>query len=147
MIHGRDHFLVEVGKMVGLTIRELHPPEAAAGLAGSVRVLSWFDSLRQSISGGIGFLALLVVNAVVGFWEEHQAGNTIAALKKHLALMARVERDGLHRFVVDLGSTNGTYLNTERLIPLQPYRVHHNTRMILGSLHMVITFGCPPPTA
>lgn len=34
---------------------------ALAGLAGSVRVLSWFDSLRQSISGGIGFLALLVV--------------------------------------------------------------------------------------
>jgi ABC-type uncharacterized transport system permease subunit len=32
-----------------------------AGLAGAVRVLSWFDSLRQSISGGIGFLALLVV--------------------------------------------------------------------------------------
>ena len=34
---------------------------ALAGLAGSIRVLSWFDSLRQSISGGIGFLALLVV--------------------------------------------------------------------------------------
>ncbi len=34
---------------------------ALAGLAGAVRVLSWFDSLRQSISGGIGFLALLVV--------------------------------------------------------------------------------------
>lgn len=34
---------------------------ALAGLAGAIRVLSWFDSLRQSISGGIGFLALLVV--------------------------------------------------------------------------------------
>jgi simple sugar transport system permease protein len=34
---------------------------ALAGLGGGVRVLSWFDSLRQSISGGIGFLALLVV--------------------------------------------------------------------------------------
>lgn len=34
---------------------------ALAGLAGGIRVLSWFDSLRQSISGGIGFLALLVV--------------------------------------------------------------------------------------
>lgn len=32
-----------------------------AGLGGGIRVLSWFDSLRQSISGGIGFLALLVV--------------------------------------------------------------------------------------
>lgn len=34
---------------------------ALAGLAGAVRVTSWFDSLRQSISGGIGYLALLVV--------------------------------------------------------------------------------------
>jgi ABC-type uncharacterized transport system permease subunit len=34
---------------------------ALAGLAGSVRVASWFDSLRQSISGSIGFLAILIV--------------------------------------------------------------------------------------
>ncbi len=34
---------------------------ALAGLGGAIRTLSWFDSLRQSISGGIGFLALLVV--------------------------------------------------------------------------------------
>jgi H+-transporting ATPase len=40
-------------------------------------------------------LVLLLVNAVVGFWEEYQAGNTIAALKETLALKARVKRDGL----------------------------------------------------
>jgi H+-transporting ATPase len=39
-------------------------------------------------------LALLVVNAIVGFWEEYQAGNTIAALKQRLALQARVKRNG-----------------------------------------------------
>ncbi len=37
---------------------------------------------------------LLVMNAIVGFWEEFQAGNAIAALKKNLALNARVKRDG-----------------------------------------------------
>jgi H+-transporting ATPase len=39
-------------------------------------------------------LTLLVVNAIVGFWEEYQAGNAIAALKEKLALKARVKRDG-----------------------------------------------------
>jgi H+-transporting ATPase len=39
-------------------------------------------------------LALLVVNAVVGFREEYQADSTIAALKKNLALKAKVKRDG-----------------------------------------------------
>ena len=34
---------------------------ALAGLGGAIRVTSWFDSLRQSISGGIGYLSLLVV--------------------------------------------------------------------------------------
>src|SRR5271168_2463897 len=39
-------------------------------------------------------LLLLLSNAVVGFWEEHQAGNAIAALKARLAINARVKRDG-----------------------------------------------------
>jgi H+-transporting ATPase len=59
--------------------------EAAAVLSAIVR--HWADF-------GI-ILALLVANAVVGFWEEHQAGNTIAALKKKLAPTAKVKRDGV----------------------------------------------------
>jgi H+-transporting ATPase len=39
-------------------------------------------------------LVLLVANAAVGFWEEYQAGNAIAALKAKLAIRARVRRDG-----------------------------------------------------
>jgi H+-transporting ATPase len=39
-------------------------------------------------------LLLLCSNAVVGFWEEHQAGNAIAALKARLATLAKVKRDG-----------------------------------------------------
>ncbi len=39
-------------------------------------------------------LVLLLANAVVGFWEENQAGNAIAALKARLALTARVKRGG-----------------------------------------------------
>jgi H+-transporting ATPase len=39
-------------------------------------------------------LLLLCSNAVVGFWEEHQAGDAIAALRSKLAVKARVRRDG-----------------------------------------------------
>ena len=39
-------------------------------------------------------LLLLLANAMAGFWEEHQAGNAIAALKAKLAIKARVKRDG-----------------------------------------------------
>lgn len=44
-------------------------------------------------------LILLFANALVGFWEEFQAGNAIAALKATLAVKARVRRDGKWTFV------------------------------------------------
>jgi H+-transporting ATPase len=37
---------------------------------------------------------LLAANAAIGFWEEHQADNTIAALRAKLAGTARVKRAG-----------------------------------------------------
>lgn len=39
-------------------------------------------------------LVMLVFNAVIGFWQEHQASNALAALKSNLALDARCLRDG-----------------------------------------------------
>jgi H+-transporting ATPase len=39
-------------------------------------------------------VVLLLFNAVVGFWQEHQAADAVEALKKQLALKARVKRDG-----------------------------------------------------
>ncbi|MCW3141051.1 MAG: HAD-IC family P-type ATPase [Methanophagales archaeon] len=43
--------------------------------------------------------ALLLVNAVVGFWHEHKAENAIELLKKRLSLNAKVLRDGTWQVV------------------------------------------------
>jgi H+-transporting ATPase len=58
--------------------------EVAAGLSAVVQ--HWVDLIIIAV--------LLVFNAVVGFWQEYQAANAVEALKKQLALRARVKRDG-----------------------------------------------------
>jgi len=58
--------------------------EGAVILSGVVR--HWLDFFI--------ILFLLFSNAVVAFWEEHQAGNEIAALKAKLAIKAKALRDG-----------------------------------------------------
>ena len=57
--------------------------EAAVILSGVLR--HWPDFII--------ILVLLLANAGIGFWEEHQAGKAIAALKAELAIKARVLRD------------------------------------------------------
>jgi H+-transporting ATPase len=39
-------------------------------------------------------ITLLIFNALVGFWQEYQAGNAVEALKKKLALTSHALRDG-----------------------------------------------------
>ena len=58
--------------------------EAAAVLSAAVG--HWVDLTIISV--------LLLFNAAVGFWQEHQAANAVDALKKQLAIKARVKRDG-----------------------------------------------------
>ncbi|MCF8145531.1 MAG: plasma-membrane proton-efflux P-type ATPase [Deltaproteobacteria bacterium] len=58
--------------------------EAAATL--SVIVRHWTDSII--------IFVMLCFNALVGYWQEHQAANALEALKEQLALKARVKRGG-----------------------------------------------------
>ena len=47
-----------------------------------------------------------------------------------------------HQLIVtDLGSTNGSYLNGAVLLPHQPTIVRHGDRLILGTLHLMISFS------
>jgi H+-transporting ATPase len=63
--------------------------------------IPWMIEIAVILSGVVRhwpdffiILVLLFSNAIVAFWEEHQAGNAIAALKAQLAIKARVKRDG-----------------------------------------------------
>jgi H+-transporting ATPase len=58
--------------------------EAAAILSAVIH--HWEDFIIISV--------LLLLNAVVGFWQEHKADNAIELLKSRLALKAKVRRDG-----------------------------------------------------
>ena len=64
--------------------------EVAVVLSGVVR--HWPDFFI--------ILVLLLANAVVGFWEERQAGNAVEALKARLAVKARVKREAIGRPVL-----------------------------------------------
>jgi Ca2+-transporting ATPase len=57
---------------------------AAAGLAGAI----------GDVKDAVVILAVVLINALLGFWQEHRAEATLAALKNMLTPLARVRRDG-----------------------------------------------------
>jgi pSer/pThr/pTyr-binding forkhead associated (FHA) protein len=56
----------------------------------------------------------------------------------------RLFRDGEFLALTDLNSTNNTYLNDQILLPNQTVHVAHEDKLILGSLHIFVTFSSIP---
>lgn len=63
--------------------------------------IPWMIEAAVILSGAVGdwadffiILVLLVANGLVGFWEEYEAGNAVAALKAQLALKSLAQREG-----------------------------------------------------
>ena len=53
----------------------------------------------------------------------------------------KLERQGHKLVVTDVGSANGTYLNHDPLRPHHEYTVTHGDQLVLGTLHLFITFS------
>ncbi len=63
-------------------------------IPGMIEIAIVLSALIQHWTDFWIIFALLLLNAVVGFWQEHKADNAIELLKQKLALEARVLRDG-----------------------------------------------------
>lgn len=68
--------------------------------------------------------------------------------KKHgiSRLHCQLARGGKGFTVTDLGSTNGTYLNTDRLLAHLPCTLADGDTLVLGTLHILVTIS-PLPAA
>jgi H+-transporting ATPase len=58
-----------------------------------IEVAAVLSALVEHWGDLIIIVFLLVFNAIIGFWEEHEAANALDALKEQLALKARALRD------------------------------------------------------
>jgi H+-transporting ATPase len=83
------------------TIQEKHKSTLLKFLSYFWGPIAWMIEIAAILSAIVHdteeliiILVMLVFNAVVGFWQEYQAGNAIEQLKKNLALKARVFREG-----------------------------------------------------
>jgi hypothetical protein len=64
-------------------------------------------------------------------------GYALGVSRQHL----RIQKTGDQLEVVDLGSSNGSYLHSKRLNPYQVYPIHHHDELLLGQLKVKIIFS------
>lgn len=55
----------------------------------------------------------------------------------------RIERRDDRLIIIDLASSNGTYLNRERLLPYRDYIVSNGDQLVLGTLRIDVIFHRP----
>jgi predicted component of type VI protein secretion system len=70
------------------------------------------------------------------------AGYRMGVSRRHAAIRFG---DGQSLNLWDLGSSNGTYLNSERLSAHRPYRLHNGDELRLGQMMIRLHFQSSPP--
>lgn len=69
-----------------------------------------------------------------------QNGYQRGVSRRHCLLL----RHSAHLYAIDLGSSNGSYLNGEPMTPYRRYTVADGDRLVLGSMHLIVSFAAPP---
>lgn len=124
---------------IALQVLTLEPSTQDAPLLPDMKVLLQFLSSGTCV-------ALPLVNPLI-LGRDARAVNILDLTEFHAMAHGvsrhhcRLARWDNSLVVVDLDSTNGTYLNRERLAPYHEYVVADGARLILGSLHIVIAFS------
>ena len=76
-----------------------------------IEVAALLSGILQRWPDFIVILAMLIINAALGFFQEYKAGNAIEALKKRLALNARTLRDGKWSDILSKGLVPGDIIS------------------------------------
>ena len=148
--HGQDHTQdveQQVTRPVRIGTSRLHRLPAALHIhrQGDSYLEPGGSVTLQFLPSGICFPASLAEPMILGrmAFDEHQSFDLArigayrhGVSRQHCAL----RRDGSRLIVTDLNSTNGTYLNGERLIPWQDFVLGVGARLVLGTLHVTIYF-------
>ena len=72
-----------------LLLRQFASPIILILLAATV-----VSMIAGDLADGLIILAIVIPSGLLGFWQEHRADRTMAALRSRLAIRARVRRDG-----------------------------------------------------
>jgi pSer/pThr/pTyr-binding forkhead associated (FHA) protein len=127
-----------------LTLR--HTPLTRSGVShGSQRIERGAKVLLQCLPSGACFWLSLDNPIILGrndsFPEENILDLSHLDCRHHLSSHhCTLRRHGVRLTVTDWGSAFGTYLNGDRLLPGQEYRVADGDRLVLGTLHLAVYF-------
>jgi hypothetical protein len=136
--------------------RERGIPLAEESIAELSRVPPPVRGVAIYLAGDIKPIAIMyddefVLGRISDGKEEPPTGEAVVDLRPYGALEKGVSRRhllirraGQGYEVMDLGSTNGTYLLDKRMIPNRPYPLSHGDLIRMGKMRIFITFREDP---
>lgn len=119
-----------------------HTPEGASRFDGDA------IAILQFLPSGTCVSLPLARPIVLGYGEQPADDEDLLDLTEFNAAQrgvsyrhCRLQRHEAHLIITDLGSIAGTRLNNEVLPPHDERVVRHGDRLVMGTLHVIITFS------